>query len=371
MAYGLAAAPWQTPVWARAPAQRAVLDALLAAYVAGDDDAIARILPRSGEYHALRVADPRRLERWLGPKWERPKAGLVIELAAASTRVAPQYTRFFLDAGRAYILRAERAGALGASDAGFVRLWHRAALGLLQGGVHAGLAEEYLDALHPAPVSDPMAVTEGDPRLLLARAIAIEQRCWLRRPILDEADIGVATLMKAARLTVRDPGSPARARATRDEEHRICLQEAAQGFTAAARLAETRAEAQVRLGWMQFQLGQVREAFESLDRADAGEDTAVAYWAALFRGRVLDGLGRHADAAEHYRLALAVAPAAQSATVGLTLALFRSDRTAEADELAREYRSRESITGDPWWDYATADRRFVEGWLRQVRSTVR
>jgi tetratricopeptide (TPR) repeat protein len=368
MACGLAAAPWQTPVSARAPAQRAVLDALLAAYVAGDDDAIARTLPRSGEFQALRVADTRRLERWLGPKWERPKAGLVIELAEVSTRVAPAYTRFFLDAGRGYILRAEAARALAPSDAAFVRLWHRAALGMLQGGAHAGLAEAYLQALYPNTAAD----AEIDPRLLLARAIATEQRCWLRRPILDDADVGVANLMKAARLTVRDPAGPSGPqRANREDAYRTCLQRATDGFAAAARAPETRAEAQVRLGWMQFQLGQVREAFESLDRADAGEDTTVAYWAALFRGRVLDGLRRHADAAEQYRLALAVAPAAQSATVGLTLALFRSDRTAEADELAREYRSRESISGDPWWDYATADRRFVAGWLRQVRSTVR
>ena len=353
----------------REPAQMgASLDRLLAAYVGGDFDAVAKAFPKSQEFLRARVIDSR-FDRWLG-SWQRPKAALVLEIADTSTRVAPQFTRTLLESGRKYIAVAEDKRLLGPSDQPFVQTWHRVALGLLQRGAHFDGAEAYVDALgrrgSPAP---PPA---SDPRLLLSRAIAVEQRCWLIRPMLERPDTDLVSLMTAARMSVNDPyGPPRSVRDSQAEAHQKCLADAAAQFAIASGAPETHAEARVRGAWVQFQLGRLDEALASLEGVDANGDRVVAYWAALFRGRVLDSLRRYDAAAVAYREALAICPAAQSAAVGLSLALFRGDRIAEADETARAHRATADPPYDPWWIYPAGDERFVAQWVTELRGLIR
>ena len=351
--------------------QGTLLDRLLSGYLDGDSEIVPRTLHRSQEFHQARIADPRRLDRWLGD-WRRAKAAVLLEVADVSTRVAPQYTRPLLSAGRRYISKAENGKRLGSGDNAFVRLWHRAAIGILQRSGSAELAEEYLDALEAERSQQAPAGPRDDPRFVLARAIAQEQRCWFSRPILDRPDTDLDRLMRAASMSVRDPGAPSKDRiATLAELHQACLRDALTLFKTAAAADDTRAEAEIRGGWTLLQLDNSNEALQWLDRARPQGDSEAAYWAVLFRARVLESLQRFDDAAAAYRDALAICPTAQSASIGLSLALFRTDRVSEADEVARALRASPATAHDPWWSYATADHRFVAQWLTELRALAR
>lgn len=353
-----------------APAQMgASLDRVLAAYVGGDFDVVSKSFHKSQQFQTARVIDSR-FDRWLG-SWQRPKAALVLELADTSTRVAPQFTRTLLESGRKYIATAEDKHHLGPADQPFVQTWHRVALGLLQRGSNFDGAEAYVNALGPR-ASSPASPPATDPRLLLSRAIAIEQRCWLIRPMLEHPGKELLSLIAAARMAVSDPHAPTKSvRDSHDEAHQKCLADAAAQFTIAAGATDTRAEALVRRSWVQFQLSRFDDALASLEDVEANDDRVVAYWAALFRGRVLDRLHRYDAAVAAYREALEICPAAQSAAVGLSLALFRGDRIAEADETARAQRATSDPRYDPWWIYAAGDERFVTQWVTELRGLIR
>jgi tetratricopeptide (TPR) repeat protein len=335
--------------------QRLTLDSLLAAYLNGDTAGVARGVASSGDFQALGLGNPRALDRWLGD-WHRAKAVLLLELAAASTVVAPQYTRPLLGAGRRYLARRPAESPNGA----IAGLWHRVAVGLLQHMGTPSVIEEYLDG-----VGD-------DPRFVLARAVAHERRCRSLRPEFDPAGADIRDAARRSKSAVRVPNLPAASTmAQESDEWLACLAVAVARFESAAALDDTRAEARVRGGWLLAQQGDLQRALEWLESVEPGDDHAVAYWAALFRGRVLDRLGRHHAAAEAYASALTVCPDAQSAGIGFALALMRSDRGVEADEFARTLRTRTAAVADPWWIYGSADHRFVEHWISELRAAVR
>jgi hypothetical protein len=47
---------------------------------------------------------------------------------------------------------------------------------------------------------------------------------------------------------------------------------------------------------------------------------------------------------------------------------MRLKRDAEADVVARALRAKTGDPRDPWSGYLEGDRRFVDGWLAQLRS---
>ena len=375
LAFVLAAGMLAIPLSASAPEGRqprriVTLDPVFAAYLSGDSDVVSRTFRTSIDFQAARLGEPRRLDRWLGA-WHQGKAMLLLELADVATVVAPQFVRPLLGAGRRYIAAAHAAGAPDDLDKSFVRLWRRAAMGLLQRSGAPFMVEEHLDGF-AAPNGSNGAGDLDDTRAPLARAIAQERRCWDVRPHLARAGARIRDLTRAAGVEVRGPGEPnASALAAEDARWKACLGDAIARFEGAAAIAETRAEARVRGGWLLFQQGNPQAALEWLDEARPGDDRDVAYWASLIRGRVLDELGRHEAAAEAYAAALAVCPDAQSAGVGLALALFRADRVIEADEAARSLRTRTAAVADPWWRYPGADQRFVDGWIAELRAAIR
>src|ERR1700752_1897342 len=72
----------------RDPDQRVALDPVLAAYVGGDAEIVARTFAEPREFQdRLRLTEPREFDRWLG-SFDRGKAMLVLEIARAATRVA-------------------------------------------------------------------------------------------------------------------------------------------------------------------------------------------------------------------------------------------------------------------------------------------
>src|SRR5687767_2530776 len=141
-------------------AQRVTLDDVLTAYLGGDFGVVQRTFVKSLDFQKrLRTDKPRELDQWLGP-WNRDKALLLLEFARTSASVAPQFVYVIVGAGRRY-LATNNVASDGAAD--FARVWHRAAMGLLQG------------------VSDPVRIEEhvadvrgADGRFLLARAVAQE-----------------------------------------------------------------------------------------------------------------------------------------------------------------------------------------------------
>jgi hypothetical protein len=356
---GVAIVSGQSGAAAGSPADR-----LFAAYAAGDYEIVARTLTQPRDFQALHLTDPHAVARWLGA-WQPRKATFLVELATVTTSVAPAQTWSLLSAGQRYVTgRPNRPGASSAEDA-YERLWHRTALGLLQRSSLASFEEQYLDALRarrPGPPHPSLA----DERLLLAYAIAAEQRCWNERPSLSRAGAAADDVTHASGSAMTIDVSKASIALER-ARHRTCLSDAAARFDAAA-IREAQAEARVRGAWTRFQLGQLPEALRTIDAVDTGDDRELAYWASLFRGRIDDALGRYADAERAYRAALAASPNAQSAGTGLALTLFRMQRATEADAVAVAVRT--ASAHDPWWTYSGADQRFAAEWLALLRKAL-
>ena len=122
---------------------------------------------------------------------------------------------------------------------------------------------------------------------------------------------------------------------------------------------------------MLYQAGRHADALKWLDGVVAGDDRDLAYWLALFRGRVLTALNRPQDASAAYKAAVALYPTAQSAGIGLALELMRLDRMQEADAAARVVRTAGSSATDPWSSYGAGDRRFLDPWIDQLRAAIR
>ena len=338
------------------------LDGLFTAYAAGDHGVVQRQLNRSQDFQVLRLAERRRIDNWL-QRWEPVRAAMILEMARRASVVAPAYTPPLLAAGQRYLLRHSRPPGATAAHEDFVRLWHRIALAIIERRHMSDEIDRYVDAVHPGPGTNGGAV---DPRLLLARAIAQEQRCHGTHPTLTRAGTPVASIERAAANRSERP----RPMMSDTERRLACLDEAATRFDAAAAANETRAEARVRAGWVLFQLGRLPEAMTSLAAVEAADDAELRYWAALFRGRVASALGRPADAEAAYREALSLFPNAQSAGVGLVLALVDLDRPEEADAAARAVRGGTAQAPDPWWTYINADDRFITRWIDRLRQVI-
>ena len=359
LAIVLCAAPFNGRGLAEGEAQRVALDDVLAAYLGGDFEVVQRTFVRSLDFqNRLRIDRPRELDRWLG-SWNRGKALLLLEFARRSATIAPQYVFVIVGSGRRYLV-SNTVPSDGGAD--FVRLWHRAAMGLLQG------------------VSDPIRIEEHvadagvvDERTLLARAIAQERRCWAHRPSIDQPAVRVDGLLAIAGAEVPDDsvGPSKSEKEAMFAKHSTCLREALSRFEAAARVEDNKAEALVRGGWVLIQDGRPKEAIEWLDAAAPRDDKDLEYWHGLFRGRALESLARSQEAADAYRAALALYPGAQSAGLGLALALMHLDRTREADEIARSIRGAGITTPDPWFRYGGGDQRFAGQWIDSLRTAVR
>ena len=354
-----------------APGQRVSLDGVLSAYRGGDTGVVDRTFVHSFDFqNRLRFDAPQALERWLGP-WDREKALLLIEIARTAARASHQNTAPVVAAGRRYLGAAPAGDAASAADRGFIQLWHRAAVGLLEGVSGPEHVEEHVDDVDRR-THQPTGGGPLDARLVLARAIAREQTCWIGRPSLDQPAVRVDALAKAAGVVVPDDLDESdQSKRAVVARHKACLGEALSRFEAAVAFDETRAEARVRGGWILFQDGRAAEALQWFDAAQPRDDPDLTYWLGLFRGRAFDALGRWEESASAYRSAFSLFPSAQSAGTGLALALVRLDRTAEADRVARAVRSAGAETPDPWIRYGEGDWRFVDRWMDQLRAVVR
>ena len=338
---------------AAAPAPQQGLDPILAAYTTGDHDVVARTLLGSNDFRKLRLVESRRVERWLGA-WSPVKSDFLLELVDRASAVAPAYVGALVASGQRYVLSRGPAGASAADDA-IERRWHLIAAGVLQQRLMGEQLVAYVDVLQnrrPLPAN----AVVWDPRVSLARGIGQEQVCRMMH-----------ATARNDRLLAEFEGRAATPPALRQMAIE-CMQKALRFLDDAAARDDVREEAKTRAGFAAFQLGKNEEARRALTGANGSADRTVAYWRALFLGRVSDALGEDAEAERAYGEAVRLFPDAQTARVGLALALFRLHRDDDADEAVLAARRVPADGVDPWETYFEGDARFVAGWFAAMRK---
>ena len=142
-------------------------------------------------------------------------------------------------------------------------------------------------------------------------------------------------------------------------------------FRQALRLDPAMTEARVRLGRVLGRQGRHQDAVEELRRALAEPaETLVHYYAALFAGIEFEALGDLPAAVASYERATALAPEAPLPRLALArLAQLQGDRAAHVAQLDRALAPTDRPQ-DPWWFYRGAQARHAEAWLAGVRSAV-
>ncbi len=380
------------PLWAQRPDTRgskeatALFDRLYAAYAAGDRtvvitqlktvDDCRRIQPAL-EMSAKALLD-RRADGGVVSEWRRDKAAFVLELANDLSECAPKEFWTLLSTGRSYVM--ERPTALGADagDDAFELKWHLIAAAILQRAHGPDATDVYLDTVERRYVTSPAAKeahTTLDPRFELMRGINEEQR---------GAGNGRARMVAASSPLRQQAGdvSTAAAVPTVSSSPTIYtsaaiaapgyLRAAAKAFERVSAIGSMAPEANVRLSAVRLQLGQFQEALAANDLAIVpAADRPLAYWAALWRGRILDAMNRPADAERAYASALDAWPTGQAAGVGLALMRFKQNHRVEAAEASSRVQAMPPGAPDPWWTYFSGDGRFVAAWLTELRSMLR
>jgi hypothetical protein len=285
------------------------------------------------------TADPARLLREFseaGNPWPaapRKEAAFALEIVEPSLFSAREATR---DAAHELLVRFGRLIRHPIEPDGFERYWHFAALTLLEGSLYPRVTEAFAArALERFP---------GEPRFLLSRAIALDQRWATRR------DEGVTDAK----------GRPSAA-------HEEAVRTA---YTAAARSADTAAEAHIRLAWFLHRIDRDEEALTHLNdaRAESTGETPLKYLRQLFLGHVLSALGRGNEAQAAFRAAEAIVPTAQSARVAqMNARLMNGDRTG-AEAMAEQIQSETRDEMDPWWMYWQGQYRLHPAAMARVRE---
>jgi tetratricopeptide (TPR) repeat protein len=216
----------------------------------------------------------------------------------------------------------------------FERFWLWTAILVLEGAHLPEMARPFVEhALKRFP---------AEPRFVLARAFVADQV----RPL------GI--------LHARGSTPPAAAL-------KAHVEEVTARYDAAMRFDETAAEARVRKAWLLHRIGQHEAALGLLAtrQAVAPPDAFVEYLRQLFRGQILDALGRTDDATAAYRAALDLTPTAQSPKVALMRLFVRVGDHRNATDLANSIQTAPADAWDPWWSYWQGDyRRFGEALVR-------
>lgn len=257
--------------------------------------------------------------------------------------------------GREFVIgRPDRPGQNPALDE-FEVLWHRAVLAMLQGNLAAAVADQYLAAIDKRVGTDkttPTAERLVDARLALTTALVREE--WIT------PDTIARTLRQSsASIFMADAPPAIRARA----------QQTLEQLDLALAVPDTADEASVRKGFLLFRLKRFDEALAALDSRPApANDPVLAYWRALFRGRVLEELKRVDDAVNAFQEASRIYPQAQSPRVAMASLLQQAGRRAEALAERTAIGALPRDAKDPWWIYWLADRRYAPELLTKIRA---
>ena len=147
------------------------------------------------------------------------------------------------------------------------------------------------------------------------------------------------------------------------QPERVELGDAERYLARALRIDPTHVEARVRRGRVLGRLGRHKEAVEELRRAIAtSRDTLLTYYAQLFVGGSEEALGRYDAARSAYEQARALYTQAQAPVLASSQLLHRSgDRPAAHTGLRDVLQPADTKTADddPWWSYHLAAGRFT------------
>jgi len=132
------------------------------------------------------------------------------------------------------------------------------------------------------------------------------------------------------------------------------------------------AEAEMRSGYLWFQLGNNREALARLKISDErSTDPYVTYLARFLAGRVLQKEKQPALAEQAYRSALDAMAGIQSASETLAALLFVDGRADEAYTVVARSFERRPLPADPWRLIGYGDFRRFPGLLDQLREAIK
>jgi len=332
---------------------RKVLDA----YAAGDHLAAGRLIADSTTRGRVDSVTRLALTRLLGDKnalWKPARAAFALEVAVAIGRPNGFDAIQFVRLGQPMVIDRPTRIGLDANEDRFEVLWHQVALALLQNAGAWDMHNDYIAAISPRVVRMAQLDPPVPNRMPLARAINAAMQCCRAHasPLVNQ--IVIITTGRA-----------------RPEVKVVTPNDAIALFDDAAGHPSLHAEALVRGAFLESFLNRLPEALARLDRASPMTDDTIAYAAALIRGGVLDGLGRPDAAAEAYGLALHLAPTMQVPAIGQAAAFQRAGRLDDAAEAAGHARRLPAGGVDPWPIFIRADARFIDEWLRELRTLLR
>jgi tetratricopeptide (TPR) repeat protein len=243
------------------------------------------------------------------------------------------------------------------------RLWHLAALTLMQGAVDYRLLVELKDDVW-------LKRFPNEPRLLFALLVLLEGDTWPEpdRGVpwdSDEVSLELGHKMYQARRVNRS-GNTADMRAKSFEfERRQKMRQVMTLLEDLSNATEIRADAILRLGVLHLRLQHpevARDQFEDVLRLTS--EPFLVYLAHFFTGQALERDGERAAAIDAYRAALAAMPRAQSASFALASLRFIQDRRDEASKLI-DAAIQLPTAPDPWRSYQTGDFRL---WPERVSA---
>jgi tetratricopeptide (TPR) repeat protein len=248
------------------------------------------------------------------------------------------------------------------------RLWHLAALALMQGANDDNLVVSQQKQAWPR--------FEAETRFLLALVVMLEGGTWPDPDRGEPWDSNDAALkdafeMNAARRSGRVPGDlDLRAKAY-EYQRRSRMRAAITLLEDLSNAEAIRAEVLLRLGFLHLRLHHSEIALEQFeDVVPLTKDPFVLYLAHFLTGVGREQAGDRANAVASYRAALAVVPRAQSASFALASLLFIGDGREEAARLI-DSAITAPIAEDPWRTYHTGDYRFLNERLHALREAIR
>lgn len=331
------------------------LAVLYDAYLAGDYQALPRAFTSAQAFDDARPDLQRTLREW-SRSWRPSRAAFLLDLSFVAFERQWDDAAELLGGTRNYVFGRRAAPGSHAGEDAFELAFHRAAITFFLGRQALREADAYLTAL--AGRVDLAPATSGRPRL-------VDPWMTFARAMIGEIQTSPA-LRPDARRAVADStlAIPAGDTGTRRQ-----AEQAVAAFERVQDAPEVAAEADVRRALLLLRLDRPEEALAALAAADAAKgDETVRYWAELFRGRALERLDRHGDAAAAYERAVALVGAAQSPAAALASLWQRHDRPNEAQAWARRAATTPAAGLDPWWVYWRGDLRHAAARYAEVRK---
>ncbi len=207
------------------------------------------------------------------------------------------------------------------------RLWHLAAIGVMEGAPDSTTLDTHLTHAEKR--------FPKEPRFVLARAVVEEMKSW---PVAYMS--GADALVSQFRIAVLTP-------AVRDE-------------------------ALLRWGFFDERRGSFKSALEHLSAIGPQQEPYLEYLRHLFLGRALDRAKKPDEAIESYRRAVAVEPHAQTAQLALAAALAAGNKREDAFAALRQAVSGPGdVLADPWFTYGAGDQRYWPALVTELRQAVR